>query len=115
MAMSLLPLLAALLLASAAHAQPGTTHQGDGAHGTPDASAVANALSDGEVRKIDAAQGKLTLRHGTIANLEMPAMTMVFRVADAALLGGLKVGDKIRFRAEQINGQLTVTEIAPGH
>jgi Cu/Ag efflux protein CusF len=69
--------------------------------------------SEAEVRKIDRAQGKITLRHGEIKNLEMPPMTMVFRVADAKLLDGLAEGAKVRFDAEKLNGQYTVVRIAP--
>lgn len=75
------------------------------------AAAVQAQSTDAEVRKIDRAQGKITLRHGEIKNLEMPAMTMVFRVADAALLDGLAEGSKVRFDAEKINGQYTVVRI----
>ena len=77
------------------------------------ASAPAAALTDGEVRKVDKAQGKLTLRHGPIANLEMPGMTMVFRVADPAMLDGLKEGDKVRFAADRVDGAITVTALQP--
>jgi Cu(I)/Ag(I) efflux system periplasmic protein CusF len=70
---------------------------------TPDA--------DGEVRKIDKAQAKITLRHGEIKNLDMPPMTMVFRVKDPAWLDTLAVGDKIRFQVEKIDGQYTVTAV----
>lgn len=68
-------------------------------------------LVDGEVRKIDLVQGKLTLKHGPIPNLEMGAMTMVFRVARPSLMEGLQVGSKLRFRVERVQGQLTVTAI----
>jgi len=68
-------------------------------------------LSEGEVRKVDKAAKKLTLRHGPIRNLDMPAMTMVFQVPDAALLDGLAVGDKLRFHAEQQNGATIVTRV----
>jgi Cu/Ag efflux protein CusF len=74
---------------------------------------LAQALVDGEVRKIDKAQGKLTLRHDEIKNLEMPAMTMIFRVKDAKLLDGLAEGAKVKFAAEKIDGQYTVTQIQP--
>ncbi len=77
------------------------------------ASAQTAALSEGEVRKVDPANGKVTIRHGELKNLEMPAMTMVFRVKDPAMLADIKPGDKIRFRAEQINGALTVVEMQP--
>ena len=73
------------------------------------ATATAERLSEGLVRKVDVAAGKLTLKHGPLANLAMPPMTMAFRVRDAALLKGLKVGDAVRFRAEEIEGVLTVT------
>jgi len=73
--------------------------------------AVAGPLSDGLVKKVDKAQGKLTLRHGPLVNLDMPPMTMVFRVTDPAWLDQLKPGDKIRFRADQVDGVLTVTRL----
>ena len=73
---------------------------------------VAQAqAADGEVRKIDKAQGKLTLKHGPIANLDMPGMTMIFKVADAKMLDDVKEGDKVRFSADRVNGALTVTAI----
>jgi Cu(I)/Ag(I) efflux system periplasmic protein CusF len=67
--------------------------------------------SEGEVRKIDKAQAKLTLRHGPIVNLDMPAMTMVFKVADPSWLGTLHEGDKVRFAADKVGGVYTVTAI----
>jgi Cu/Ag efflux protein CusF len=71
------------------------------------------ALTTGDVRKIDEAQGKITLHHGPIKNLGMDdaSMTMVFRVQDAAMLKQVKVGDKVRFDADKVNGQFTVTKI----
>jgi Cu/Ag efflux protein CusF len=70
-------------------------------------------LSSGEVRKVDRDQGKLTIRHGPIANLDMPAMTMVFRVKDPALLNQVKEGDKISFIAEKIDGAIMIMELQP--
>ncbi|MBP6903526.1 MAG: copper-binding protein [Burkholderiaceae bacterium] len=81
---------------------------------TPNAvatTAEAADLTEGEVRKIDKAAGKLTLRHAEIRNLDMPAMTMVFQVRDRALLDKLKVGDKVRFRVENSAGGYVVTAI----
>ncbi len=72
--------------------------------------AVAQS-ADGEVRKIDKAQGKITLRHGEIKSLEMPPMTMVFRVQDPAMLDRVAVGDKVKFDAAKIDGNYTVTAI----
>lgn len=67
--------------------------------------------ADGEVRKIDKPQGKITLRHGEIKSLDMPPMTMVFRVSDPKMLDAVAVGDKVKFDAEKIGGNYTVTAI----
>jgi Cu(I)/Ag(I) efflux system protein CusF len=75
--------------------------------------AVPAGTTEGEVRKVDKDAQKLTLRHGPIVNLDMPAMTMVFRVADATMLDRVKPGDKVRFKAENVGGQYTVTAIEP--
>ena len=66
---------------------------------------------NGTVKKIDAEQGKLTIDHGPIKNLDMDSMTMVFRAGDPAMLKGLKAGDKIKFDADRVNGQITVTKL----
>jgi Cu/Ag efflux protein CusF len=71
----------------------------------------STTLAEGLVRKVDKAQGKLTLKHGPLANLEMPGMTMVFRVQDAAWLDQVKPGDTIRFLADRVNGVFTVTTL----
>jgi Cu(I)/Ag(I) efflux system periplasmic protein CusF len=70
-------------------------------------------MSDGEVRKIDKEQSKITLKHGEIKNLDMPAMTMVFAVKDKAMLDKLAPGDKVKFKAVNEAGKLTVTDIQP--
>ena len=67
---------------------------------------------DGEVTKIDKAQSRITLRHGEIKNLDMPPMTMVFRVREAKLLEGVAVGDKVRFSVEKVDGYYTVTTLS---
>lgn len=79
----------------------------------PAAPATSAPATEGEVRKVDREQGKVTLRHGRIENLDMGAMTMVFRVADPRLLEGLQPGAKVRFDAESVGGALTVTRIEP--
>ena len=66
---------------------------------------------NGTVTKIDEAQGKLTINHGPIKNLDMDSMTMVFKAGDPAMLKTVKPGDKVRFTADRVNGQLTVTKI----
>lgn len=81
-----------------------------GMQGMSDARATAT-MSEGEVRKVDSAVGKLTLRHGPLENLDMPGMTMVFRVKDPTWLGQVKVGDRVRFVAERVDGNLTVTTL----
>ncbi len=70
-------------------------------------------MVDGEVRKVDKDTSKITLRHSEIKKLDMPAMTMVFRVKDPAMLDKVKAGDKVKFKAEGSGGALTVTEIEP--
>lgn len=65
----------------------------------------------GEVMKIDPAAGRVTLRHGGVRSLDMPSMTMVFRVADPKLLNGLAVGDQVRFAADKVGGQYTVVAL----
>ncbi len=66
---------------------------------------------NGTVKKIDEAAGKLTIDHGAIKNLDMDAMSMVFKAGDPAMLKGLKAGDKIKFDADRVNGQITVTKL----
>jgi len=105
----ILPIAAMASAALAVNAQTAPAASAD--HAAHHPAAAAAPQSDGEVRKIDKAQGKVTLRHGPLANLDMPAMTMVFRAADPKLLDGLKEGDKVKFTAEKINGAFTVTVI----
>jgi Cu(I)/Ag(I) efflux system protein CusF len=69
--------------------------------------------SSGEVRKVDKSSGKVTIKHGPLDNLGMPAMTMVFRVKDPAMLDQMKEGDKINFVAEKVNGAITVIQAEP--
>lgn len=68
-------------------------------------------MTKGVISRIDAPKGKVGIKHEAITNLKMPPMTMVFRVADPALLKDLKVGDAVRFHAENPAGKLTVTAI----
>lgn len=106
--MKKLALLTALLAAFAASTTSAQQHPaGHEAHG---ASASA-PLTDGEVRKVDKEAKKLTIRHGPIANLDMPPMTMVFQVQDSGTLESVKVGDKIKFHAEKSGGAYTATKV----
>lgn len=74
--------------------------------------ALAQTLTDGQVTKIDESAGKITLKHGPMKKLDMDmGMTMVYPVQDPAMLKQVKVGDKIKFDADRVNGQITVTKI----
>lgn len=74
--------------------------------------AMAQSVN-GEVKKIDAAASKITLKHGPIKKLDMTdeSMTMVFRVQDPSMLKSVKVGDKVKFDADRVGGKITVTKI----
>jgi len=77
------------------------------------APAMAQVLSDGEVRKVDKDAKKITIKHGPLQNLDMPPMTMVFQVKDPAMLEQVKAGDKVKFQAEKVGGAFTVTKLEP--
>jgi Cu(I)/Ag(I) efflux system protein CusF len=90
----------------------GSAHQSAiSVHGS-NISAVAG-MSEGEVKKVDKENGKITIKHGELKNLGMPPMTMIFRVTDKSALEGVKPGDNIQFVAEKLNGKLAVTRIVP--
>lgn len=75
-------------------------------------SPVSAQSVNGEVRKVDTTAGKITLKHDPIPSLEMDEpMTMVFHMPDAAALKQLKVGDKVKFDADRVDGKITVTKI----
>jgi Cu/Ag efflux protein CusF len=76
--------------------------------------AASLPLVSGTVEKVDTAQGKVTIDHGPIPNLNMDAMTMVFRAQDPAVLKGVKAGDRVRFQADRVNGQISVVRIQTG-
>lgn len=94
-------------------------HSRNGSHEAPastPASATSGAadsqeLSEGEVTRWDARSQKVTLRHGELKNLAMPPMTMVFKLQDTSLASQIKVGERVRFRAEQVNGAFVVTHL----
>lgn len=110
LAASLLVLVAGPALAQAPAGAAADSHSSH--HSAATASPAPQAeLSEGEITRWDPRTLRLTLKHGEIKNLEMPPMTMVFRVADAGVVGDLKPGDKVRFRAEQANGAYHVQRI----
>jgi Cu(I)/Ag(I) efflux system periplasmic protein CusF len=73
---------------------------------------IAQEVTEGQVTKIDESAGKITLKHGPIKKFDMDeGMTMVFKAEDPAMLKSVKVGDKVKFEADRVNGQFTVTKI----
>ena len=102
----------AVFTVAAAFSVPGMAADDHSEHAHMQAQAASEAqMADGLVKKVDKAAGKITLSHGPLANLGMPAMTMAFRVKDAAWLDRLKEGDKIRFMADKVNGVITIVQI----
>lgn len=104
-------ILTSLLLAAGSALAQTTTQVA--ATSTAAADTVEMEKSEAEVRKVDLSAGKITLKHGAIKNLDMPPMSMVFQVKDPAFLGQFKVGDKVRFTADKINGAYTVLTLEP--
>lgn len=104
----------AMAVASVAHAQPAQSGEQAALAEPRQANGAQELLSEGEVRKINREAGKVTLRHGPLANLDMPAMTMVFTVKDPAMLDQVKPGDKVQFHAENASGAIVVTHIQKG-
>lgn len=76
------------------------------------ASSANAALTDAVVRHVDASSGMITLKHGALANVGMPAMTMAFKAKDAAMLGEVKEGDNVKVRVENVGGTLTIVKLA---
>ena len=74
---------------------------------------AARPVVEAEVRKVDLNTQKITLKHGAIPNIDMGAMTMVFRVSDPALLQKAKAGDKVMFTADKVDGAITVMSLEP--
>lgn len=91
-----LRILAAAALAATCYVAPAYAQEGSGS---------------GEIRRIDAQAGKITIKHGPIASLDLPAITLVYRI-DPALLAGLQPGDRVRFTARRVDGQYVVVEIS---
>lgn len=98
----LILVMAALAVAAPVYAQPAAP-----------AAVESRVMSDGVVRRIDTSNNKVTLKHGPIANLDMPGMTMVFRVKSPDQLKSLKVGDAVKFHVEHMNGAMVITDMQP--
>jgi len=87
--------VAALLAVTACYAVPAQAQEGSGS---------------GEIRRIDANAGKITIKHGAISELDLPAITLVYQI-DPALLAGLQPGDRVKFTARRVNEQYVIVEI----
>lgn len=113
--MQLIPALLFSLTASFPLNAATMDHDAHGGHGAAPASSnpatAETSLVDGTVKKVDKAAGKVTVSHAPLTNLNMPAMTMVFRVKEAVWLDQMQVGSKIRFVADSINGVLTIVQL----
>ena len=88
-------------------------HAGHGVMHSAAPASSESAMVDGVVKKIDKAAGKVTVSHGPLTNLNMPAMTMAFRVKDATWLDQMQAGGKIRFVADTVNGSLVIVRFEP--
>jgi Cu(I)/Ag(I) efflux system protein CusF len=98
-----------LAVLGAALAAPALAQKAPDDHSAHHGAAAAQApLADGEIRKVDKDAKKLTIKHGPIPSIDMPAMTMVFQVKDPAMVNQVKVGDKVKFEAELLPGGRTV-------
>jgi len=75
------------------------------------AAQAQQATASGEVRRVDQAAGKVTIKHEAISDLELPAMTLVYQAEPPTLLQGVKAGDKVRFTAQRKDGRYVVTAI----
>ena len=106
----LLRLFSASLLATTL-ALPALAQAHHGQDPAGDTAVQSEAMTAGELTRVDIRTGKLTIRHEEIRNLDMPPMTMVFRLASPSLGNDLKPGDRLRFHVEEINGALTITRL----
>ncbi len=93
---SLRSAVAAALAVTACYAVPAFAQEGSGS---------------GEIRRIDAAAGKITIKHGAISALDLPAITLVYLI-EPGLLAGLQPGDKVKFTARRVDGQYVVVQIS---
>jgi Cu(I)/Ag(I) efflux system protein CusF len=69
-------------------------------------------MTTGEIKRIDVTQGKLTIKHGEIVNLDMPSMTMVFDLLDKNQITSIKKGDKVMFHVEMDGQRMVITDIS---
>lgn len=111
---SLFSLIAlATVLPAAALAASEHAHDHGAAPATTAKPMASTPMSEGQVKKVDSSAAKITIAHGPLESLAMPAMTMTFVVKQPAELKKIKVGDKIRFIAEIVDGVMTVAHLEP--
>ncbi|NGM88516.1 copper-binding protein [Parapusillimonas sp. SGNA-6] len=84
---------------------------GAGADSAKSTASMDNALDDGVVKKVDRQTGMVSLEHGELKNVGMPAMTMAYKAKDAAMVEQAKAGEKVKFRLENLNGTYTITTL----
>lgn len=104
-----------LMVGATAHAQTQSQSQAAAGGSSAGVASAASDMTEAEVRKVDKDTKKITLKHGAIKNLDMPAMTMVFHVGNASLLDKVQVGDKVRFKASGDDGKYTITDLQPAN
>lgn len=106
-------LIAVSILGAALAFQAGAddSHDHHGSMKAKPAAAASAAMTEGEVRKVDKAAGKITIKHGPMPKFDMPPMTMAYRVKDKTMLDHLKPGDKIKFDVDGVGGEFTVLRL----
>jgi Cu/Ag efflux protein CusF len=87
-----------------------TVYAQDKHHSHADA-VSASHMAEGEIKKINRDNKKMTIKHGDIKSLDMPGMTMVFQIRDTSLLETFKAGDKVKFVIEKLDGAFVVTSM----
>lgn len=104
-------LVIAAALGTALPATASEDHGHGHGHGAMPMDMAADGMSEGTIKKVDAAKGQITIKHGPLKNLGMPGMTMAFKAGSADMLNKVKPGDSVHFVAEDVNGAMTVTRI----
>lgn len=94
-------------------AGPILAHETGAAHeeaAAPSKQAATLPMIKGEVVKIDDGTAQIQLKHEAITNLGTGAMSN-FKASDPAMLKAVKIGDKVNFQADKVNGQITIMKI----
>lgn len=102
---------AALFVTAALGAAMPASAAGEHGHGEMPMASTTAGMSEGTVTKLDPAKGRITIKHGPLKNLGMPAMTMAFKAGSMDMLDKVKPGDTVHFVAENVGGTMTVTRL----